>query len=84
MLLKQIKNDIINKYSLLYPNQKIISCLYEPDLLTYENNSKNIKLKKIPKLSINNNLLITKLNKIFTNVYKFVIIELLLLVRRLL
>lgn len=65
-----IKNDIINKYSLLYPDQKIISCLYEPDLLTYENNSKNIKLKKIPKLSINNNLLITKLNKIFD--YKYV------------
>ena len=61
-----LKNDIINKYGSLYPNQKIISYLYEPDLLTYENFSENISLKKIPKLSIKNYLLITKLNQIFS------------------
>ena len=42
-----IKNDIIHQYSSKYFNQKTIIHLYEPDLIGYNIQLKNISFKKI-------------------------------------
>ena len=65
-----LNDDIVKKYSQMYPKQKIFSYLYEPDLLTYCNNSENIISKKIPKMSIYDKSFIEKLNYIFS--YKYI------------
>lgn len=59
------KNDIIHQYSSKYFNQKTIIHLYEPDLIGYNIQLKNISFKKIKKISFNDTILINKVNNIF-------------------
>lgn len=52
-------------YSTMYSNQKIIIHLYEPNLVGYNMNLKNVSFSSIKKFSYNNSIFRNKLNKIF-------------------
>lgn len=59
------KKDIICKYSSLYHCQKIKVNLYEPDLIGYNIDLKNVVLCKLPKISCQNTTFINNINLIF-------------------
>lgn len=55
----------IYSYSTMYNKQKIIIHLYEPDLIGYEMNIKNVSFLSIKKFTYNESILLNKLNEIF-------------------
>lgn len=59
------KNDIIYKYSYLYPKQKTIVHLYDPDLIGYIITQKNVYFKNIPKIYFEDTIFIHKINIVF-------------------